>query len=75
MLEDRAGKSVAYLAENTDRFLKAAQQRPELARLNSSLNARVPQVLVEVDRDKVLKQGVEVKDVYSTVQAFMVLSL
>jgi len=71
MLEDRAGKSVAYLAENTDRFLKAAQERPELARLNSSLNARVPQVLVEVDRDKVLKQGVEVKDVYSTVQAFM----
>ena len=71
MLEDRAGKSVAYLAENTDRFLKAAQERPELARLNSSLNARVPQVLVEVDRDKVLKQGIEVKDVYSTVQAFM----
>jgi HAE1 family hydrophobic/amphiphilic exporter-1 len=71
MLEDRAGRSVAYLAENTDRFLKAAQERPELARLNSSLNARVPQVLVEVDRDKVLKQGVEVKDVYSTVQAFM----
>ncbi len=71
MLEDRAGKSVAYLAENTDRFLKAAQERPELAHLNSSLNARVPQVLVEVDRDKVLKQGVEVKDVYSTVQAFM----
>jgi HAE1 family hydrophobic/amphiphilic exporter-1 len=71
MLEDRAGKSVAYLAENTDRFLKAAQERPELARLNSSLNAHVPQVLVEVDRDKVLKQGIEVKDVYSTVQAFM----
>jgi HAE1 family hydrophobic/amphiphilic exporter-1 len=71
MLEDRAGKSVDYLAENTDRFLQAAQQRPELVRLNSSLNARVPQVLVDVDRDKVLKQGVEVKDAYSTIQAFM----
>jgi HAE1 family hydrophobic/amphiphilic exporter-1 len=71
MLEDRAGKSVDYLAENTDRFLQAAQQRPELDRLNSSLNARVPQVLVDVDRDKVLKQGVEVKDAYSTIQAFM----
>jgi HAE1 family hydrophobic/amphiphilic exporter-1 len=71
MLEDRAGKSVDYLAENTDRFLQAAQKRPELARLNSSLNAKVPQVLVAVDRDKVLKQGVEVKDVYSTIQAFM----
>jgi HAE1 family hydrophobic/amphiphilic exporter-1 len=71
MLEDRAGKSVPYLAENTDRFLEAAQKRPELGRLNSSLNASVPQVLVNVDRDKVLKQGVEVKDVYSTLQAFM----
>jgi HAE1 family hydrophobic/amphiphilic exporter-1 len=71
MLEDRAGKSVDYLAANTDRFLEAAQKRPELARLNSSLNARVPQILVNVDRDKVLKQGVEVKDVYSTIQAFM----
>lgn len=71
MLEDRAGKSVAYLAENTDRFLQAAEKRPELSHLNSSLNASVPQVLVVVDRDKVLKQGVEVKDVYSTVQAFM----
>jgi HAE1 family hydrophobic/amphiphilic exporter-1 len=71
MLEDRTGKSVDYLAENTDRFLQSAQKRPELARLNSSLNAKVPQVLVAVDRDKVLKQGVEVKDVYITIQAFM----
>jgi len=71
MLEDRGGKSVPYLAENTALFLQAAQKRPELARLNSSLNAKVPQVLVAVDRDKVLKQGVEVKDVYGTIQAFM----
>ena len=71
MLEDRLGKDVPYLAENTDRFLDAARKRPELTRLNSSLNAQVPQVLVQVDRDKVLKQGVEVEDVYSTLRAFM----
>jgi HAE1 family hydrophobic/amphiphilic exporter-1 len=71
MLEDRVGKDIPYLAENTDRFLEAARKRPELTRLNSSLNARVPQVLVQVDRDKVLKQGVEVADVYSTLRAFM----
>jgi HAE1 family hydrophobic/amphiphilic exporter-1 len=71
MLEDQAGKSVDFLAENTDKFLEAARRRPELARLNSSLNAKVPQILVNVDRDKVLKQGVEVADVYSTLQAFM----
>jgi len=71
MLEDRVGKDVPYLAENTNRFLEAARKRPELTRLNSSLNAQVPQVLVQVDRDKVLKQGVEVEDVYSTLRAFM----
>lgn len=31
----------------------------------------MPQVLVEVDRDKVLKQGVEIEDVYSTLRVFM----
>jgi HAE1 family hydrophobic/amphiphilic exporter-1 len=71
MLEDRVGKDVPYLADNTQRFLDAARKRPELTRLNSSLNANVPQVLVEVDRDKVLKQGVEIDDVYSTLRAFM----
>jgi HAE1 family hydrophobic/amphiphilic exporter-1 len=71
MLEDRAGKDVPYLAENTNRFLEEARKRPELTRLNSSLNAQVPQVLVQVDRDKVLKQGVEIEDVYSTLRAFM----
>jgi hydrophobic/amphiphilic exporter-1 (mainly G- bacteria), HAE1 family len=71
MLEDRVGKDVAYLAENTGRFLEAARKRPELTRLNSSLNAKVPQVLVQVDRDKVLKQGVEIGDVYTTLRAFM----
>ena len=71
MLEDRVGKDVPYLAGNTNRFLEAARKRPELTRLNSSLNAQVPQVLVQVDRDKVLKQGVEIADVYSTLRAFM----
>ena len=71
MLEDRLGRDVQYLAGNTDKFLDAARKRPELTKLNSSLNAQVPQVLVQVDRDKVLKQGVEVDDVYTTLRAFM----
>jgi HAE1 family hydrophobic/amphiphilic exporter-1 len=71
MLEDQIGKDVPYLAENTDRFLEAARKRPELTRLNSSLNPLVPQVLVDVDRDKVLKQGVELSEVYTTLRCFM----
>ncbi len=71
MIEDRGGHSVEYLAQNVDRFMDAARKRPELARLNSSLNARVPQVFANVDRDKALKQGVELQDVYRTLRAFM----
>jgi len=31
----------------------------------------VPQQFINVDRDKVLKQGVTINDVYQTIQAYM----
>jgi HAE1 family hydrophobic/amphiphilic exporter-1 len=71
MLQDRAGRSVEYLARNVQRFLEAARQRPELARVHSSLIASVPQVYADVDRDKVLKQEVDLEEVYRTLNAFM----
>jgi HAE1 family hydrophobic/amphiphilic exporter-1 len=71
MVQDRAGRSVDYLARNVDRFLEAARQRPELTRVNSSLIARVPQIYADVDRDKVLKQEVDLEEVYRTLNAFM----
>jgi HAE1 family hydrophobic/amphiphilic exporter-1 len=71
MLQDRAGKSVDFLATNVTRFLEAAGKRPELTRLHSSLIAGVPQVYANVDRDKALKQEVDLEDVYRTLNAFM----
>jgi HAE1 family hydrophobic/amphiphilic exporter-1 len=52
-------------------FLEAARKRPEIASLSTTFLASVPQEFVEVDRDKVLKQGVALNDVYRTIQAFM----
>src|SRR5262249_39133604 len=71
VLEDRAGRDVEFLAGNLDRFLAAARKRPELATVNTTFLPRVPQQFIGVDRDKVLKQGVDVPDVYRTLQAFM----
>jgi HAE1 family hydrophobic/amphiphilic exporter-1 len=71
MLQDRAGRSVDYLARNVDPFLEAARRRPELTRVNSSLIATVPQIFANVDRDKVLKQEVDLEEVYRTLNAFM----
>jgi HAE1 family hydrophobic/amphiphilic exporter-1 len=52
-------------------FLAAARKRPELAGVATLLSASDPQVYASVDRDKALKQGVAVGDVYETLQAFL----
>ncbi len=71
VLEDRAGRDVAFLSENVNKFLDAARKRPELAGLSTTFLPSVPQIFVNVDRDKVLKQGVVLADVYKTLQTFM----
>ena len=71
VLEDRAGKDVKFLAENTEKFLAAANKRPEIARATTTGLPSVPQIFIDVDRDKVLKQGIPLSDVYKTLQAYM----
>jgi hydrophobic/amphiphilic exporter-1 (mainly G- bacteria), HAE1 family len=70
-LEDRSGGDVQFLAKNLNTFLQAARKRPEIGSLNTTFLPSVPQKFMEVDRDKVLKQGVVLTDVYRTIQAFM----
>jgi HAE1 family hydrophobic/amphiphilic exporter-1 len=71
MLEDRAGKDVPFLAQNVKTFLEAAHKRPELGTLIPTFLPNVPQVFVKVDRDKVVKQGIDLTSVYQTLQTFM----
>ena len=71
VLEDRAGRDVSFLASNLDKFLAAARKRPEIGTIATTFLPSVPQQFVEVDRDKVLKQGVAIGDVYRTIQAYM----
>jgi HAE1 family hydrophobic/amphiphilic exporter-1 len=72
VLEDRGGKDVRFLGENLQKFIGAAAKRPEIAPgLVSTFLPSVPQQYLEVDREKVLKQGVALNDVYRTMQAYM----
>ncbi|MCW5891418.1 MAG: multidrug efflux RND transporter permease subunit [bacterium] len=71
MLEDRAGMSVEFLAEQTQKFMAAAQKRPEFARITTTFIPSTPQLYANVDRDKVMKQGVDLGAVYKTLQTFM----
>ena len=70
-LQDRSGGTVDFLDQNLQQFLEACRKRPELTAVNSGFSASVPQIFADVDRDKVLKQGVEVRDVYQTLQAYL----
>jgi hydrophobic/amphiphilic exporter-1 (mainly G- bacteria), HAE1 family len=71
ILEDRSGGDVQFLSRNLQTFLAAARKRPEIANLSTTFLPSVPQEFIDVDRDKVLKQGVSLSDVYKTIQAFM----
>jgi HAE1 family hydrophobic/amphiphilic exporter-1 len=71
VLEDRAGRDVQFLAVNLEKFLAAARKRPEIGAISTTFLPSVPQQFVDVDRDKVLKQGVAISEVYETIQAFM----
>jgi hydrophobic/amphiphilic exporter-1 (mainly G- bacteria), HAE1 family len=71
VLEDRAGRDIPFLAGNLEKFLAAARKRPEIGSVSTSFLPSVPQKFLQVDREKVLKQGVALSDVYRTIQAFM----
>ena len=71
VLEDRAGHDSEYLVNNLNKFLAAANKRPELGMVMTTYIPSTPQKFVVVDKEKVLKEGVNIQDVYSTLQTFM----
>ena len=70
-LQDRTGGTIGGLDANLQKFLTDARKRPELAGVTSPFSAAVPQVYVDLDRDRVLKEGIALTDVYQTMQTFL----
>jgi HAE1 family hydrophobic/amphiphilic exporter-1 len=70
-IQDRSGGEVGFLADNLQKFIAAARKRPEIAGINTVFRPSVPQVYADVDRDKVIKQGVNLSSVYQTLQAYL----
>ena len=72
VLEDRSGGSdPQFLTANLYKFLGAVSKRPEISAAIPSYYPAVPQLYVDVDREKVAQQQVNLADVYTTLQAFM----
>jgi HAE1 family hydrophobic/amphiphilic exporter-1 len=70
-LQDRSGGAPSYLAEQAQKFMAAARQRPEIGRIGSLYRASVPQVFADIDRSKTLKSGVQLNDVNTTLGALL----
>ena len=70
-LQDRSGGTPEFLAEQTQRFIEAARKRPEIGRISTLYRASVPQVYADIDRSKVLKVGVPLGDVNTTLGALL----
>lgn len=69
-LEARGDASFETLVQAVDTLMYYASQRKELTGLSSSLQAEIPQLYFDVDRDKVKFSGVPLADVFSTMKAY-----
>ena len=69
-LEARGDATYENLVQAADTLMYYAAQRKELSGLSSSLQAAIPQLYFDVDRDKVKMLGVPMSDVFSTMKAY-----
>jgi len=56
---------------NVNAFMAAANKRPEIARAITFFNARTPNYQLTVDREKCKKMGVNLAEVFNTIQTFL----
>ncbi|WP_141660494.1 efflux RND transporter permease subunit, partial [Burkholderia singularis] len=70
-IEDRGSVGYAKLADAANDFIKRAKQAPELRRVFTNYQINVPQLNVDLDRVKAKQLGVNVTDVFDTMQVYL----
>lgn len=68
-VEDREGVGADILQERTQALMDAARTRPEIGSAASTFRAGVPQVYLNIDRNKAERMGVLLSDVFGALQA------
>lgn len=69
-VEARNGMSFDHLVAAVDTLMKYAGQSKEITGLSSSLQAEIPQLYFDVDRDKARFLGIPLSDIFSTMKAY-----
>jgi HAE1 family hydrophobic/amphiphilic exporter-1/multidrug efflux pump len=68
-IQNRGDGGPKRLAEVTQQFLAKVQQDPTFGQVNTLWRANVPQLFVDVDREKTKAAGVGVDEVFNTIAA------
>ncbi len=69
-LQARAGQDVRQLAQVTDDFIKKLGERPEIDAPNGTLSVNLPQLYVDLNREKAKAMGVNITEIFDTLQAY-----
>lgn len=70
-LEDTQLAPLEEFSTASDAFMAEARKSPLLTGLQTTFRMNSPQLVIEVDRDKAESMGVNVADIFSTLQVFM----
>jgi hydrophobic/amphiphilic exporter-1 (mainly G- bacteria), HAE1 family len=70
-LQDRVGLPISALVENANQVIAAASKRPELANVFTQFAANTPQIEVSVNRDRAKALGINVDDIFDTLQSYL----
>ncbi len=71
MIEDRGDLGSKTLQEQTENLVARANQQPELTGNTSVFRANVPQIYLDVDRTACMLKGVQLQDVFDTLQVYL----
>ncbi len=71
VMQNRGGADTAAFSKVLQDFLGQARKRPEIGFVYSGFDPRIPQIEFQVDRDKVKSLGVQLSDVFFSLQTFL----
>ena len=71
MVQDRASLGLGELDKATQEVIRAAGSQSGLVGLATTFSARSPQLYLEIDRTKVQSLGVNLDDVFGTLQGYL----
>jgi multidrug efflux pump len=70
-IEDRANFGYERLFSETQKVVGQAWMTPELTNVFSFFQVNVPQIEINIDRDKAKIHGIAISDIFDTLQAYM----